>query len=91
MPLTVGLLDCLTSGLEGPTPLRPAQPRAALHNPARLFLDHFRACLLTSSWGPHFLDFGANLVPFCPPTRSQNRPRIGPRAIQNRSKIVSYF
>ena len=51
----------------------------------------FRAHFLTSSWYPHFSDFGANLAPFCPPTWAQNRSKIGPRAIQNPSQLASYF
>ena len=51
----------------------------------------FRAHFLTSSWDPHFSDFGANLAPTCPPTWSQNPPKIAPRALQDPSKIASYL
>ena len=47
----------------------------------------FRAHFFTSSWDPHFSDFGANLAPFCLPTW----PKIGPRAIQNPFQLASYF
>ena len=51
----------------------------------------FRAHFLTSSWDPHFSDFGANLAPTCLPSWSQNPPKIGPRAFQVAFKIASYF
>ena len=53
--------------------------------------DLFASLFLTSSWDPHFSDFGANLAPTCPPTWPQNRSKIGPRAIQNPSQLASYF
>ena len=52
--------------------------------------DFFTTHFLTSSWYPHFLDFGANLVSTCPPTWSQNPPKIDPRAVQHPSQLPSY-
>ena len=51
------------------------------------FFDDF----LTSSWDPHFSDFGGNLAPTCPPTCSQNPPKIVPRAFKVSSQLASCF
>ena len=53
--------------------------------------DFWMTIFLTSSWTFHFSVFGVNLAPSWLPTWLQNRPKIGPRAIQNPSQLASCF
>ena len=62
-----------------------------IYSCSQLQLSHpfWSTHFLTSSWYPHLLDFGANLVPTCLPKWSQNRSKIDPRAVHHPSQHPS--
>ena len=69
--------------------------RSATRVYLRLLASHCGSRFLMIFWHrlgtPISADFGANLAPIWPPTWSQNRSKIIPRALRNPSQIASCF